>query len=178
MSRISLRPARFAGDGNDLEFLYHTYRDSRADEMAAIGDLWTHDEKEAFLRSQFDLQHRHYQSHYANASYEVICDGPESIGRYYVEHGEKEIRLMDIALLCKHRRLGIGGALIETLVREADSNGRLVSLHVEETNPAKRLYERLGFEDIEEVGPYWLMHRRPNALSVLGDAPTQLTTIS
>jgi ribosomal protein S18 acetylase RimI-like enzyme len=40
------------------------------------------------------------------------------------------------------RGRGIGGALIERCLAEADGD---VKLHVDYDNPAKRLYERLGF---------------------------------
>ena len=35
-------------------------------------------------------------------------------------------------------------ALLRSLIAEADASGRMLSIHVEAKNPARRLYERLG----------------------------------
>ena len=41
-----------------------------------------------------------------------------------------------------------------------------LTIHVEMSNPARRLYERLGFAPVEEHGVYLLMERRPGAVEV------------
>ncbi len=62
-----------------------------------------------------------------------------------------------------HRNLGIGKALIEFLEKEACKKLDITLLHLEvyEGNPARRLYERLGFKEygkhprfIKENGKY------------------------
>ena len=118
---------------------------------------WSVAQKEVFLREQFRLQHHHYHTHYPNARYDIIEKDSEAVGRFYVERMKQEIRILDIALLPKHRGQGIGGALTEELLDEATRLGKFVSLHVEANNPAKRLYRRLGFVDVGEVSFYKLM---------------------
>ena len=59
---------------------------------------------------------------------------------------------MDIALLPEYRGRGIGTALLEELLVEADATGRRVTIHVERFNPARRLYERLGFVEAGDPG--------------------------
>lgn len=44
---------------------------------------------------------------------------------------------------------------------EAGRSGRTLSIHVEMNNPARRLYERLGFRAAGEHGVYVLMERAP-----------------
>ena len=41
--------------------------------------------------------------------------------------------------------------------REAAAAGKTLSIHVEKNNPARRLYDRLGFREINDVGVYLLM---------------------
>ena len=77
-----------------------------------------------------------------------------------VDRGEVEIRLVDIALLSQHRNVGIGSALLKDLLSEAQSTGKPVRLHVETSNRAMRLYERLGFTVLEERGIYQFMEWR------------------
>ena len=91
----------------------------------------------------------------------MIEDGGEPIGRLYVARWEDEIRIMDIALLPEHRGHGIGTALLRALLDEAAEAGKRLSIHVELNNPARRLYERLGFAPVEERGVYVLMEAAP-----------------
>jgi GNAT superfamily N-acetyltransferase len=155
-----------------MEFLYRVYADSRAQEMALIAD-WTDEQKESFLRFQFQAQHRHYQEHYPGARYDLILRDGRPIGRLYVCDLEEEIRLMDIALLASERNRGIGSALMKELLDRAAGLGNRVSLHVEEYNPAKRLYERLGFRDVADVSFYKLMHWDPPEPGTAGAASAE-----
>jgi len=50
--------------------------------------------------------------------------------------------LVYIAVDSKFRNKGIGNQIVERAIKEADGD---VKLHVEYENPAKRLYERIGF---------------------------------
>jgi ribosomal protein S18 acetylase RimI-like enzyme len=149
---------------SDLEFLYRVYASTRADEMAMIVD-WSRVQKEAFLRSQFQAQHRYYQENYPNASYDIIVNHGRDIGRFYVERMNNEIRIMDIALLPEERNRGLGRALMQAVLDEAVRTRRFVSLHVEERNPAMRLYKRMGFMIVGEVSFYKLMHWFPEGLT-------------
>jgi predicted GNAT family acetyltransferase len=55
------------------------------------------------------------------------------------------------------RGRGIGTGLLEELIAEAGASGRSLSVHVERQNPARSLYERLGFVPAGEHGVYVLM---------------------
>jgi ribosomal protein S18 acetylase RimI-like enzyme len=143
-----------------MSFLVQVYASSRTEEMAMLLD-WTTEKKKAFLHFQFTAQHTHYQEHYPQARYDIICLGKERIGRFYVDRMESEIRVMDITLLPDYRNQGIGRSLMQTVLKEAKCPSTLVSLHVEPDNPAKRLYERLGFNVAGEVSFYELMHWYP-----------------
>ena len=155
---IDLRP--YGED--DLEFLYQLYATTRADEMGQLLD-WTDDQKRVFVRSQFQLQHDHYTKNYPGATLDVVIEDGERIGRLYVYRVPSEIRLMEVTLLPEKRNRGLGGALTRDVVSEAASSKRPVVLHVESWNPARRLYERLGFVDVEEVGINLRMEWRPDS---------------
>jgi ribosomal protein S18 acetylase RimI-like enzyme len=150
---IRLRPEQ----PEDGEFLYRLYASTRADEIAL--SAWSEVQKEAFLRSQFHLQSRHYHRYYPGASFDVLVHGTQPIGRLYVYHGPAEIRLMDIALLPQYRFQGLGTSLLTQLLDEAARAGKPLTLHVERNNPAARWYERFGFRPVAEAGPYLQMER-------------------
>jgi ribosomal protein S18 acetylase RimI-like enzyme len=91
----------------------------------------------------------------------VILAGGEPAGRLYVARWEDEIRIVDIALLPEYRGRGLGTALLQGLIKEAEAAGKPLSIHVEMNNPARPLYDRLGFEEAGEFGVYVLMKRSP-----------------
>jgi ribosomal protein S18 acetylase RimI-like enzyme len=122
---------------------------------------WDDAQKEAFLRSQFEAQDAWYREHYADASFDVILVDGEPAGRLYVHRGDRETRIVDIALLPEYRGNGIGTTLLRDLLAEADAAGKRVTIHVERFNPALRLYERLGFCIAEDKGVYLFLERPP-----------------
>ena len=148
----------------DRDFLRRLYASTRAEELAQVTD-WSAEQKEAFLTQQFEAQHHHYQTYYAEASFDLVLDDGEPIGRLYVSRWEREIRVVDVALVPEARGRGIGTALLRDLLAEGERTGRTVSIHVERFNPALRLYRRLGFREVEENGPYFLMEWRPPGLT-------------
>lgn len=157
MPEITFRPIT----DEDLPFLARLYASTRQEELAVTP--WTEEQKQAFLQQQFEAQHRHYQEHYPEASFDVLQVDGEAAGRLYVSRWTREIRIVDIALLPEYRNRGIGSRVLEDLLDEGRRSGKSVSIHVEKSNPALRLYERLGFEPIEDKGVYLLMEWKPKA---------------
>jgi ribosomal protein S18 acetylase RimI-like enzyme len=148
---ISLRPIT----PEDDSFLAGLYASTRAEELAITG--WSDEEKAVFCRRQFDAQTAHYREHYPGALLQVVETDGVRLGRLYVAHWEREIRIMDIALLPGDRGKGIGTQLVRALQGEASASGKTLTIHVERFNPALRLYERLGFKTLEDKGVYLLM---------------------
>ena len=156
MSTVTLRPIT----EEDLEFLLRLYATTRADEMAMVTD-WTDEQKEWFVRMQFQAQHAWYQEHYGDAQFDLVLIDGVPAGRLYVHRRPTEIRLVDISLMPELRGGGIGSALLRELMAEAEAAGKPLTIHVEKYNPAMRLYLRLGFKPIEDRGPYDLMEWKP-----------------
>ena len=152
---ITLRPVH----AGDEEFLYGVYASTRQEELAQTG--WGEAQREAFLRQQFDAQSRYYREHYQDTSFDVILADCRPIGRLYVARWPEEIRIVDIALLPEYRGAGVGTAMLGELISESEASAKPLSIHVERFNPALRLYERLGFREVEDKGVYLLMQRAP-----------------
>jgi ribosomal protein S18 acetylase RimI-like enzyme len=150
-ARVTLRPAT----PGDRDFLLRVYADSRARELAAAG--WTEEERNAFCRSQFDAQDTHYRRHYPGCAFLVIERDGVPVGRLYRDRRQNEIRVVDLALLSTERGHGIGTHLMQNILAEAGAAGIMVRIHVERTNPARRLYDRLGFRLVEEGEVYDLL---------------------
>ncbi len=144
---------------DDEPLLRRIYASTRADEMAAVP--WSEAEKAAFVSGQFEAQHKYYQEVFPSAEFSIVEKDGEPIGRLYIDRREDEHRLIDIALLPEWRGKGVGSELMRGVLDEAREAGKLVRIHVEQDNPAMRLYKRLGFEEIEDQGVYRLMEWRP-----------------
>ena len=147
---VSLRACR----ADDDSILREIYASTRAHDLARTA--WTEEQRLAFLRMQFDAQDRHYRAHFPTAQFDLVVlgDAPsgQPIGRLYVDRRPTTIAVLDISLLPAHRGHGIGAQLMATILREARASARNVELHVEKQNPARRLYERLGFRVVEDCG--------------------------
>jgi ribosomal protein S18 acetylase RimI-like enzyme len=138
----------------DRPFLVDLYGSLREPELAMLP--WDDATKRAFVEQQFAAQDAHYREHYPGATLDVVEVDGEPAGRLYVHRGASDIRIMDIALTPALRGRGIGSELLSGLMQEAQESGRRLSIHVEMNNPARRLYERLGFEPAGEHGVYLL----------------------
>ena len=139
----------------DLPFLARLYASTRWEELAVTD--WPDEQKVAFLQSQFDAQHAHYQKHYGTSEFLLIEHSATSIGRLTLARWKSEHRIVDIALLPEHRGHGFGTALLTDLLDEAAAAAKAVTIHVEKFNPAQTLYRRLGFVAAGEQGAYDLM---------------------
>jgi ribosomal protein S18 acetylase RimI-like enzyme len=155
VTRPRLRPAT----DDDREFLCAVYGSTRATELARVP--WPDEAKQAFVEQQFTAQDTYYREHYPTAVFQVILDEDVPVGRLYVDRWEREIRIMDIALLPQARDRGLGTELLRELIAESERAGKALSIHVEAENPARSLYERLGFVEAEDRGVYKLMRREP-----------------
>ena len=149
--KLELRPIC----DTDIAFLSKLYASTRTQELSQVP--WSEPEKQLFLDQQFDTQHQYYQQQFPVASFDVVLSGDKPIGRLYVDQREDEIRLIDIALIPDSRGRGIGSQLINDILEHACSQSKAVRIHVEVSNPAMRLYKRLGFKQIDDNGIYHLM---------------------
>jgi GNAT superfamily N-acetyltransferase len=152
---ITFRPI---GD-DDQEFLGRLYASTRQEELAVLD--WPQADKDAFLRQQFEAQHRYYQEVFSGASFDLILLDGEPSGRLYLDRRADEVRVIDIALLPRHRGKGVGHRLMQDILDEGQRVGKPVRIHVERNNPAMHLYRRLGFTEVEDQGVYFLMEWRP-----------------
>jgi GNAT superfamily N-acetyltransferase len=145
---------------SDAALIASLYATTREEELRVVP--WSGEQKRAFTDWQSGLQEEHYRRHYAGAERLVIERDGEAIGRIYVHVTGAEVRLMDVTLLAAHRGQGIGTRLVRALIAHADGLARPCSLHVEPFNPARRLYQRLGFATREVRGLYEFMVRAPS----------------
>lgn len=80
----------------------------------------------------------------------VICVADQRAGALFVEEAAQYYWVRTIFLLPEFQGMSIGSALLEQEAVRARSVGKHFALKVIKMNPAKRLYERLGFKVVSE----------------------------
>ena len=153
--RITLRPATT----EDETFLHDLFVAVRGPMFAGLPD----DVAGPLLRQQHDAQrHGHATSHPGSHDHVVEVDG-RPVGRWSVDRRSDAIVLVDVAIHPDDQGRGIGTHLIEELVAESERSGLPLHLSVAVDNPARRLYERLGFHTRTSASAYVLMTRGATA---------------
>ena len=141
---LMLRPAR----GEDAPFLRTLFESARPD--AAVLAQWPETVRRAFLDQQFEFQTVHYARIHPDAARLIIQAKNELIGRTILARSARDWSLVDIALMPPWRGQGIGTLLLQGIKSAAVETGTLaVRLSVDVRNPARRLYQRLGFVTAE-----------------------------
>ncbi len=137
---IYLRPSV----SEDEDFLRELHAEQQVAELEASG-LDT-SQCEIFLRIQFRARQLSYSTYYPSASDQIVCleDGTP-IGRILVARSVEGTRVIDIALIRKQQRRGLGTRLLQNLKQECTGRGRELRLQVLKGSAAERLYLRLGF---------------------------------
>lgn len=143
---------------DDLPFVAALYATTRAEEVASTG--WPAEMQAAFLDQQHRAQHGYYRTAYPDGEWLLIERAGAPIGRLYLAVDGGMLLLVDISLIPAARGSGLGTAILSDLLA---SESRPVELHVERFNPALRLYQRLGFEEVEDKAIYLRMIRQPPA---------------
>ncbi|BAU26759.1 ribosomal protein S18 acetylase RimI-like enzyme [Aneurinibacillus soli] len=143
----------------DETILLHLFFNSSSDlQNMPIPD----DAKSVLVRQQFLAEQYFLKTHFPDADVCVIFLNEQPIGRLNVHRGQEAYRILAIALLPEFRSMGIGRSLLEDILQEAAKCRKKVCLQVAWHNGlARALYERLGFEMVEDKGVYCEMQWTP-----------------
>ena len=136
---VTSRPAVAA----DRPFLVDLYAETRAAELAGVG--WDPATLRVFLEQQYGAREAGWAAVAPDRDDAMLLCGERPIGRLVLDRRADGVSVVDIALLTRDQGRGTGTAVLEALLAEADAAGVPVRLHVAAGNPARRLYERLGF---------------------------------
>jgi ribosomal protein S18 acetylase RimI-like enzyme len=158
----TLRPAT----NDDFEFLLRLRAAALGPYVAHIWGWNDDDQRQRFARA-FDPAHYQIVHQGEALGGEALGGealggealGGEALGAIEVEQREHETHLVNIALLPRHQGKGVGAALIRSVIARADADNVPVTLQVFKINPARHLYERLGFVVTGETATHYQMRR-------------------
>lgn len=141
----------------DRPFLLDLYVSTRAGEFCALG--WSPGVLRAFLEQQYRAREAGWADSTPDADDCVLVHDGRPIGRLVIDRRPDGIRIVDIAVVPGEQASGIGTSVLQRVLDEADAVGAPVTLHVVATNPARRLYDRLGFVPVTQDDIRVLMER-------------------
>ena len=144
---MSCRP----GSEPDDPFLREVFFEIRSPEFE-LAEL-SQRQLQELLGHQFQARSVQFAGVFPSAQYRVLTREGIDVGYELVLFGP-EILLIDIAVRPRFQNQGIGTARMRGLLAEAAIEGKSVALSVEIFNPARRLFERLGFTEYEDSGIY------------------------
>jgi len=116
-----------------------------------VEELWgwdAHDQEERF-RASFVPERQQI----------IRCENCD-VGMLHVEDHQDEVVLAGIYIASSYRSRGLGSAVIGDVLTEAARAGKAVKLRVLRPNPARELYERLGFRVTMESETHLVMEAR------------------
>lgn len=121
----------------------------------------------ATLQGLCDQQYRARATGYAQqfpfADHLVVELDGEPVGALIVDglHDAPTVVIVDIVIAADHRNRGIGRRVLAETIDTADRRGVAVDLSVAHGNPARHLYDRLGFESIMVTDLHERLRRPP-----------------
>ena len=131
---------------------------------------WNEEQKQAFLKMQFEAQNQYYRERYPNASFDLIRFNDCPVGRFYVAELADEIRIIDLTFLPAHFSPEIFVALIGEILQKGAQIGKPVRIFLESYNPQIEIFVRLGFRKTGEYGLYFLWQCDPASVSENAEA--------
>lgn len=94
----------------------------------------------------------------------MICKGDAVMGFISLSRDNSALYIRELHLSEDYRKQGAGSWVLEQMVLKARAQGLgLLRLTVFKTNPARRLYQRLGLSIVGEEGCFWRMERECRA---------------
>jgi ribosomal protein S18 acetylase RimI-like enzyme len=139
--RYTLRPATWA----EFDFLFELRVQTMKEYVEAT---WGWDQADQLMRFKLHFDPRQVQI--------IELDGRD-VGELGQEAWPSHLYLNSLYILPAYQRRGLGTAILQEMQRQATAAGLPIRLQVLRVNPARRLYERLGFVVTRETTSHYEM---------------------
>ena len=160
--RVSRRAATLA----DRDFLLHLRAATMKEYIQQVFGGWN-----------AAWQRRFFEQRFQPAGVEILVVDGQDVGALQLSRRKREIWLTNIHILPGWQNRGIGTAVLQEILAEADRRRVPVGLQVLKGNPARRLYERAGFRIAAQTATHFRMRRparRPTKTRVRDAASSAL----
>ncbi|MGZ8982112.1 MAG: GNAT family N-acetyltransferase [Burkholderiaceae bacterium] len=143
--RLTLRPAV----SDDLESVFVVTKAAMGPYVEATWGTWDD-----------SVQRDRVAETFSACTHQLIYLGTELAGVLAVKVHPDHLQLLKVFLLPAFQRRGFGTMLVKQVIERAETDGLPVRLRVLRVNPAKALYERLGFVVTHEEPERFFMERK------------------
>jgi len=140
-------------------------RPARADDFDFCAGLYFSGMGETIRQLKLDMvaQATHLHERWTVPEVQIITSDGADIGWIQSSIRDNALYLEQIFIDAAFQRHGIGTGIIKDLISQATRAGQSVTLGVVKTNPARNLYERLGFRITHEDERKFYMRREPRS---------------
>ena len=145
MINIRLTPMTEA----DFEFSFRAKKEALG---PCVAEKWGWDEE-----MQLQIHREHWSGRRFNF---IVVDGIE-VGTVWMSRERDHFRFGEFYILPDHQNRGIGTAVLESLLQEADAAQLPVRLEYLKWNRVGSLYRRQGFIQVSENDTHFFMERPP-----------------
>lgn len=135
---------------SDKQDIFEIFLNSRPDMLSLIS---YGNQNENVILSQFDLSQRYVDIRELDTRYIIVYEN-KTIGTLYLRINEKKIEVVSFAILPLFRNKGIGTYLLNEIINKYSDEFEIRLNVAWYNNEALKLYLRLGFEEIEDLGVY------------------------
>jgi ribosomal protein S18 acetylase RimI-like enzyme len=144
---IELRPCTT----DDRDFLFSLHRNTNRSYVEATFGAWD----EEWQRQRFEQMFNPY-------SRKIITLRGWPVGMVDVHEDADSISIEDLQILPDLQRQGIGTEVIREVTDRARSFQRPVTVRMFKVNPARSLYERMGFRVVDQSETHLKLRREPS----------------
>lgn len=142
----SLRPATTA----DCDWLWSVKRAGMKGYVEQTWGQWNEAEQRARFTANFAAQ-----------ELQIIVMAGRDAGYTAIKRSPEEIQLFNIMIAPEFQNRGLGTEVLHALLAEARQKKLPLRLQVLKVNPARRLYERIGFALVGETPTHYQMRWTP-----------------
>jgi ribosomal protein S18 acetylase RimI-like enzyme len=132
--------------GTERDYLYKVFRAAMKEYITQTRREWSEQREEAQFQQQLDISATH-----------VIRVDNSDIGFITAPIRDKIIWIHTICIIPEHQNKGFGTEVIRSVIVQAREQKMPLYLSVLKMNPARRLYERLGFRVTQESTHHYQM---------------------
>ena len=140
------------------------YREAHLGDEVFVNSLTRstmHEYVEAMWASEEEREHYYEINTFRQYGTRIIQYGGVDVGRITTTQKEDKILLDELHILPEYQGNGIGKQVLQSLLEDAAFENLTVELSVLRSNPAKSLYERLGFRIFKEDESRYYLSKTP-----------------
>ncbi len=133
-------------------------RQAKADDIELLDKIHAENMRN-YVEKVYPWNPQLFRACFIPENYQVIEKKRQILGFIKVVTSKTDIYLAEIQIDRQHQKQGIGTNLIQSIIKQAQSQNKKLWLKIVKGNPAEKLYARLGFTVFEESSTHKKMRK-------------------